>query len=863
LTFTFGFYRATSNNAQIIKDRMTGDIFTCPSDGIIFKIEARITRLVYPRNVKLLCYEWVSDSEMGALVAETETRLLAAGTTYESFDVAGGPLAVTSGSKYFLMGWSTGGGTNCAYIACRWDAPYTSTCKYKAQVGFPNEPDPGGAANTTNMDPIILATCYDVVDDSEDLPCGFNVGQGSVNLAAQFEVGQGSEDLPAEFEVGQNTVDLLGEFVVRHVGTPVDLLGEFIVRQERSVELPGEFIVRQETSRDLLGGFIVRHERSVDLAGEFVIQHSASQDLPAEFVVKQWAVDLLGVFVVYQHYGNEFRATSGSSRIFTAVGQKYAFRFTAQDSKTVKEIAVRHESVSGQTYKFKVGLQGDNGGDPDGVWINNCKVEYDQGGVSPGQGWNWHVLSNTVALTKFTVYHVVIEATEVTNTFSFRGTTPENRFIPGRLVPSGAMQLFDARLDARYYNGAVWSSESRTVVFALKYTDNELFGQPYDHNWPTTRIHGATVQYQTIVPSKTITIKSIGAYVRKQGAPADSLYVSLRHSNGSIIYREVTIPAAEVGAVYAWEDKSINIFTLKKGITYRLYWTSPGSSAANYYEAIHPYNSDAAVSDFHPLTWGGIVSTWSVPATWPGHDMTFRFSQTSDRSWDDLPAEFIVRQETSVDLPAEFIVRQETSVDLPAEFIIRQERAEDLLGEFTVRHTGIPVNLLCNFTVRHVGTPVDLLGEFIVRQDTSVDLLGEFIICHEISADLLGEFVIRRSASVDLSAQFEVGQDSADLLSIFVIRRSASVELPARFIIRRSAALNLPAEFITQHTATADLPAGFWVNYYSVDLFAKFNVRQTSSRATDFEIIDTTRGLTIPDADREMTVTPRRRMRVK
>jgi len=228
----------------------------------------------------------------------------------------------------------------------------------------------------------------------------------------------------------------------------------------------------------------------------------------------------------------------------------------------------------------------------------------------------------------------------------------------------------------------------------------------------------------------------------------------------------------------------------------------------------------------------------------------------------DLAAEFIVTRPGTTELLGEFIVQQESSAELLAEFDVRQEVSVDLLGEFSVRHVGTPVELLGEFVIRRTSTE-DLLGIFDVRQETSVELLVEFIIRQEVSVDLLGEFVIRRAAIRDLPAQFEVGQGAEDLPGEFVIRKTATLSLAGSFTVKHTATVELAAELIVQQAAISDLRAFFWVNYYSVDLLAGFNVRQSSSRATDFTIIDNTRGLTVEDADREMTVTPRRRMRVK
>jgi len=228
----------------------------------------------------------------------------------------------------------------------------------------------------------------------------------------------------------------------------------------------------------------------------------------------------------------------------------------------------------------------------------------------------------------------------------------------------------------------------------------------------------------------------------------------------------------------------------------------------------------------------------------------------------ELLGELYVGHSSSVDLAAEFLVRNTGTANLSCEFNVRQETSVNLLAEFIVRHIGVPVELLAEFSIRHPDSE-ELLGVFDVRQETSEDLLGVFDVRQEVSVDLLGEFITRQAAIRDLPAEFEVGQNAVNLLGEFFVLNAGTAELLAEFVVRHTATVDLAAEFIVQHASSADLPASIWINYYILNLPAKFYVRQTSLRATDFTIIDNTRGLTIHDADREMTVTPKRRMRVK
>ncbi|MCK4267123.1 MAG: hypothetical protein KAX31_07555, partial [Thermoplasmata archaeon] len=250
-----------------------------------------------------------------------------------------------------------------------------------------------------------------------------------------------------------------------------------------------------------------------------------------------------------------------------------------------------------------------------------------------------------------------------------------------------------------------------------------------------------------------------------------------------------------------------------------------------------------------------------------------------------LPGKFISRQSGSAKLLGEFIVRQGASTDLPAGFRLRQD-VEDLPASFTAAQW--QADLPGEVIIRHTNTE-NLPGSFSIRRTATSDIPGEFIPRHADSEDLPGEFVARHSASVELHGAFD-GQVSENLLGIFSARRDASVELLGTFSARRDGSEELLGEFvirqwranllgifsvrqagsvelsgaaIVRHAASTDLRMSFWVQFYSVDLPASLYIRPAGSRATDFQVKDRTRGLTIHDVDREMTVTPRRKMRVR
>ncbi|KKN05149.1 hypothetical protein LCGC14_1090220 [marine sediment metagenome] len=142
---------------------------------------------------------------------------------------------------------------------------------------------------------------FDVAhSDSEDVPAGFAVRQGSRDLAAEFEVGgtqDDSEELLAGFQVGQGSQQLSGAFIVQQSASQ-DLPAGLQVRQLGSQEFLGELIVRQSGSEELLGELVVRQPGSVNLLAGFAVGQPGSEELPAAFEVGQGDRNVPGEFVV-------------------------------------------------------------------------------------------------------------------------------------------------------------------------------------------------------------------------------------------------------------------------------------------------------------------------------------------------------------------------------------------------------------------------------------------------------------------------------------------------------------------------------------------------------------------------------------
>jgi PKD repeat protein len=336
----------------------------------------------------------------------------------------------------------------------------------------------------------------------------------------------------------------------------------------------------------------------------------------------------IGFPIVYassdEYYGNQLRATSATySPYLDSDGEKLSFRFTAQDSKDVNEVAIfiTPFDTLNKRYQYTIGLQSDNSGEPSGTWMNNNNVSW----VGGDREWRWFTLSNSVSLTNGTVYHLVVEALDANSSdcICFRGTHPKtsirsnDNFIPTHSV-------HDPQLRQIYYNGASWSVQSRTVCFLIKYTDGKMLGLPYDMIDINAKVYGGATQCQVIDPEEDIAINTLGFWVRKLGNPS-TLNITLEQPKGTV-HRFVVIDPSDVSSIYSWKQGSIQPFVLRKGETYYLCAKSPSSDAYNYYELRHPSVDVDCGIDILNSTWG---DTKSKENNNEYHDLTFRMNITT------------------------------------------------------------------------------------------------------------------------------------------------------------------------------------------------------------------------------------------
>ncbi len=736
---------------------------------------------------------------------------------------------------------------------------------------------------------------------SLDLPASF-AGQVTENLLGEFIIQHSAiQDLAAEFEVGQGSEDLAGSFDGQ---TSVDLFAEFDVQHEASAELLGEFVVKNIASVNLRAGFITGMP-VLNLFAEFVIIRSGPVPWLAGWRYRKLHALAGSTAGVLANYQMGVKVYYGAGADGTEVIGGVTFGKVYCDSKCQTDFEdIRFTNRDGTTL-LDYWLQEKIDSDYAIFW-----VEVDSIPVSP----------NTVNIY---IYYGNPSATYTDAQQHGKDTFIAFEDFPGSALDG--QWTVDANISITVAGGRLtckatansWSTW-HGIHMALPNVQGirlECYGVDWDH------VSNDLFQYGQVLGVSWVDLP-LGHRLSDSHASTGECFLSYLYDSASLAKGD--IQGQEPVDLISQRDQNGVAKFFKDGVEQGVGGETSTDAfdtlmifcnRLTTYQCPNLYIDRLLARNFvdpeptHSL-WGtetevSLFAKFSVRNT-ASVDLLAEF--TVSQSSEDLLGEFIVRQETSVELLAIFDVYAFTdaSVELLGEFSVRQEVAVDLLCAFAVRHDGVPVDLLAEFKVGQTGTPVNLLGLFYVQQgasvellgifdvqqeaaqelrglfdiqrDATVDLLGLFDVQQEASqelrglfdiqrdatVDLLGEFIVRYSATVDLAAEFLVQQEaSVNLLGEFIVQQEASVNLLGEFIVRYSASVELLAEFSVQHQTSVDLPASIWINYYILNLPAKFFVRQTSLRATDFTIIDNTRGLTIHDVDREMTVTPRRRMRVK
>jgi len=142
--------------------------------------------------------------------------------------------------------------------------------------------------------------------------------------------------------------------------------------------------------------------------------------------------------------------------------------------------------------------------------------------------------------------------------------------------------------------------------------------------------------------------------------------------------------------------------------------------------------------------------------------------------FEELKAEFLVRNSDEKDLFAQFFRGADASKDLFAEFAIPYHGSAQLFAKALIAHAASE-NLKAIGVIRNAGSSAlkaeffrgadaskDLFAETTIRKSAVSELFSELSVRHTGEEELKGLIKVTRPGYEELSAYFEVGQDSAD-----------------------------------------------------------------------------------------------------
>jgi hypothetical protein len=280
---------------------------------------------------------------------------------------------------------------------------------------------------------------------------------------------------------------------------------------------------------------------------------------------------------------------STSSITLDGSGEKLAFRFTAQSSKSVNKVHIYINSITGTSPTYRVGLQGDSSGEPSGTWLGATNQAY-QDMTPSASGWITLTLNETASLTSGTVYHIVVQYQSGTingsNYSSFRILYPKILYQHSN-ESTNNISFSDSNLARLFNSGSIWSvSPTYGPFFIIEYTDTNLSGCAMTFTGIAINNSNTIYGEQITIDTANQDVETIGFYVKKSGTPDDDLEYEIREASSPYtILRSGTLAASgDITTSYAWYDANLSsTLTLTNGNSYKIVLRSPSISSGIYY----------------------------------------------------------------------------------------------------------------------------------------------------------------------------------------------------------------------------------------------------------------------------------------
>lgn len=274
---------------------------------------------------------------------------------------------------------------------------------------------------------------------------------------------------------------------------------------------------------------------------------------------------------------NLFLTTNPGSADFpmASTTKKMAFSFKPRQSSDIVNVSVRCYKA-GTCPTFRIGIQGDNAGSPDGTFKQSATFNT----TAISASWK-DVAITAVSVTAGTKYWIVIEYVSGTIDGS-------NKFfvccLPGSETRN-PYNLADYGMGLKTTNSASWDSENYTGIFMCHDGVSKVEGQPYhEQAWGT--IYAARYRGEVIVPDVNMSLQSITARVSAVGTPGGDLnYKIIKKSDMSTLQSGVFGTALAIGAEGLGFTKTLpSPVALTACAEYAIVFYTTGGNSSNCYQ---------------------------------------------------------------------------------------------------------------------------------------------------------------------------------------------------------------------------------------------------------------------------------------
>lgn len=316
------------------------------------------------------------------------------------------------------------------------------------------------------------------------------------------------------------------------------------------------------------------------------------------------------------YYGNQIGEASNSGYSLDASTKKASVKFVANASKTATQLRL-YINKTGTAPTYRIGIQGDSGGFPNGTWINGGTAYVDV--ANPASGWQIFNIPDS-ALTSGATYHIVMQYVSGTiNTSNYA------RF--GYLTPNNT-----SGEGVSTFDGTSWSSLSAEPVYVVDRSDSTYEGQSIygvltdNLNNPDKRVG------ERFTPQANYTPSSISFYMRRVGTPTGNALVKIFDASDNEIFSG-TIATPTSSTSLSWLSSTISGVTLTAGSTYRVVLQASGVNSSNYYQVQVGYTSTS--SPYPTLTWDNTSGIYTITMAWKGWN--YKTTDASNTSSGDVP----------------------------------------------------------------------------------------------------------------------------------------------------------------------------------------------------------------------------------